>query len=260
MLKNIKKHIRQFKAWMAYNPPGALSTTGWRLFNEEFEKTAPVRFFIKKNFKKIFVWPIKHRYEKLSQWIRYRTSNKYHVVKTGLTPGYYSNDTIILHANFNILKTFVEVDLSAFSYWSNDSTTKPNWWKRYIPFYYSVFPVKYNIEYSIKHLEWAATLDNPVLPLYERSDEQAHAAREILALYNWWVNTRPARKEYEYVHYSDQGLGTLAMLDEDFNKEASDYKAHSITRDLSAQQEKDWEAEDDQMLNRLIKIRKHLWT
>lgn len=260
MLKTIKKYTRKFDSWMSYNPPGALSGTGWRLFNEEFSKKAPVRFYIKTHFKKQFVWPITRRYERISQWIRYRTSDKYHIVNTGLTPGYYSNDDIILHANFNILKTFVEVELSRFSCWSSKSNKKVSWWKKYIPFYYKFFPIKYNIEYSVKHLEWAATLDDPALSVYERSDEQAHAARETLELYNWWVNTRPARKEHEYVSYSDQGLGSLSVLDDEFDREAPDYKAHVAASNLSTKQEADWAAEDDQMLARLIKIRKHLWT
>lgn len=260
MLKNIKKHIRQFNSWMRYDPPGALSSTGWRLFNEEFEKAAPIRFYIQKTFKKTFVWPITRRYEKISQWVRYRTCDKYHIVNTGLTPGYYSNEVVILHANFNILKTFVEVDLASFSYWCDQSAKKENWWKRYIPFYYKFFPIKYDIKFGIKHLEWAATLDDPSLPVYERSDQQAHAAREILALYDWWVNIRPSRKEHEYVSYSDQGLGYLGVLDDDFDREAPDYKAHVEASNLSTKQEANWETEDDQMLSRLIKIRRHLWT
>ena len=259
MLKNIKKYIRHFKSWLAYNPPAALSGTGWRLFNEEFAKNAPVRFFISKNFKKTFIWPVKHKYENICNWIRYRTYNRYHIVKTGLSPGYHCNDTIILNANFSILKTFVERELASFSYWCSDDIRDKDQWKKYIPFYYNFFPVN-NIEFSIKHLEWAATLDDPTLPVQERCAEQAHSAREILALYNWWVNIRPVRKEYECGTYSDQGLGALSILDDDFDREAADYKQYKITRDQIVDQEAAWEDEDNKMLERLIKIRKHLWT
>lgn len=41
-------------------------------------------------------------------WLRYRTTNKNHVVKTDLTPGWWDADSRLVHASFAILERFVE--------------------------------------------------------------------------------------------------------------------------------------------------------
>ncbi|MEI7970635.1 MAG: hypothetical protein WCJ69_16760, partial [Betaproteobacteria bacterium] len=110
------------------------------------------------------------------------------------------------------------------------------------------------------HFEWAATLDDPALPPYERCESQAEAAREVLVLYKWWVIDRPARKEIEYLPYNKQGLGDLGSLDDDFDRTAPDYIAHRKSMEDANKQEEDWHAEDDSMLARLVKVRRSLWT
>ena len=81
------------------------------------------------------VWSIQDffypTYDNVKYWIKYRTTDKYHVVKTGLKPGYYECDTRILHVNFNMLKDFVEVE-SAWTYYiwnkNKDKLEHPNPW------------------------------------------------------------------------------------------------------------------------------------
>lgn len=41
-------------------------------------------------------------------WLRHRTTDRYHVVGTGLPPGYYDKDTQMLHACFWLLVRFVD--------------------------------------------------------------------------------------------------------------------------------------------------------
>lgn len=245
---------------MDYNPPGALSSKGWRLFDKEFKERAPIRHWIKKDFRKTFILPIKWKYESINHWIRYRTYDRYHIVDTGLKPGYHEIDTLMLHSNFNMLKDFIEVEQAKRSYyWSDEYEKDASWCEKHMPFYRRFYPFR-RPDLGIKHLEWASTLDDPALPLYEQSPTQARAARESLALYNWWVNDRPARKEIEYVEYNDQGLGYLASLDDDFDKEAPDFKAHCVSAKSQFEQADSWEEEDTEMLVRLMKIRKSLWT
>jgi len=260
MYKQTKNLVRRFRSWMSYNPPGALTSKGWRLFDQEFEKLAPIRYWSKNVFRLSVIEPIKWKYEKISDWIRYRTYDSYHVVDTGLEPQYYGLDTRILHVNFNMLKDFVEVDQALHTYWwSAEFTEQATWCEKHMPFYRNFFPFR-RPDLGIKHLDWAITLDDPTLPLHEQCPSQAESARETKLLYKWWTEDRPARKEIDHVPYDDQGLGILSALDEDFDHDAEDYKQHVESMDARSKQEADWHEEDDQMLIRLIKLRRSLWT
>jgi len=204
--------------------------------------------------------PVKWKYDKIHDWVRYRTYDKYHIIDTGLTPSYYDATTQMLHVNFNILKEFVEVEQAWSKYhWSGEYRETASWWEKHVPFYRRIYTFR-RPDLGIEHFEWAATLDDPSLPPHERSDQQASDAREVLALYKWWTETRPARKEFEHPEFDHQGMGVLGSLDEDFNRNAEDYKRYLESIDRSSTLEEDWNKEDEEMLIRLIKIRRSLWT
>jgi hypothetical protein len=165
----------------------------------------------------------------------------------------------MLHANFNILKEFVEVEQAWSKYcWSGEHKSAP-WFERHLPLYWD-FKEFRRPDLGLEYLEWASTLDNPALPPHERAEGQAKAARETLALYIWWTKTRPARKLLDTAEYNDQGLGILGCLDEEFDRDAEDYKAHSEIMAKNSTLEEEWSNEDEEMLIRLIKVRGHLWT
>jgi hypothetical protein len=253
----IKKLYRQFDAWMDYNPPGALSSKGWRLFNKEFREKAPIRFWVRKSFRHFLLYPISRTNSRIYSWFSYRLFNRYHKVDTGLKPGYYEIDTRILNVNFNLLKDFVECELA----WSKiiHEDDRP-WYERFRivrMFKRSRFR---RPDLGLEYLEWASKLDDPSLPPFERSDRQAIAARETRELYDWWVNKRPNRKKIEVPHYTDQGLGDLSVLDEEFDHSAEDYKKTKEAMDAQSELDEQWKNEDDEMLIRLIKIRHDLWT
>ena len=75
-MQKLKRIVRKFRHWMAYEPPGSLSAKGWRLFNKEFEEQAPIRWYIHRQLRRNYIWPIKHKIEKIMQWIRYRMDLK----------------------------------------------------------------------------------------------------------------------------------------------------------------------------------------
>jgi hypothetical protein len=256
----LKKIVNKFKYWMDYNPPASMSSKGWRLFKKEFKEVAPVRYWFKHEFR-YFILPIKWKCETIRNWIRYRTYDRYHIVDTGLTPGYYDPLTTMLHVNFNIMKDFVEVEQAWHSYmWSDDWKTQASWYEKHMPFYRFFYPFR-RPDLGIKHLEWASTLDDPSLPPHERCDSQAQHARELLIIYKWWVHDRPARKKIDYPEYSDQGLdGLLACFDADFDQTAPDFVAHRAAMDKGIDQDELWEKEDEEFLIRLMKIRRGLWT
>jgi len=254
MLKKIKKSYRKIKAWASYNPPWALSGPAWDSFYREFKREAPIRYWFKHNFRKKYIMPITHRYTRISDWIRYRTYDRYHVVKTGLEPGYYDVQNTVLHVNFNILKEFVEVEQA----WQSRcwSDAPQSWYELHIPFYHVLFPFR-DSELGVAHFKWAATLDDPALPVHERSEAQARAAREVLELYNWWVNVRPAR-----VAIIPRRTNSVLNDDDIFGSAATDEENDQYYKDLDAMNAQDieWDDEDEMMLIRFIKIRKSLWT
>jgi hypothetical protein len=259
MYKQFKKSVRKFKAWMNYNPPGAMSSKGWRLFDKEFKERAPIRHWIDNDFKKICVYPIQWKYEAVSNWIRYRTYDRYHIVSTGLEPNYHSIDKLMLHVNFNMLKDFIEVEQAWRTYSWSDEYKSASWFEKHMPFYRTFYKFR-RPDLGIQHLDWAATLDDPALPPNERSDHQAITAREIKLLYIWWTQIRPARVEHTHPDYEQQGLGFLGFFDIDFDKDAEDYKKYIASMDAINEQAEDWEKEDEEMLIRLIRVRRSLWT
>lgn len=254
----MKKLFKKVKLWMDYNPPGALTTTGWRLFKEEFKQKAPIRYWITHNFRYKITLPIIWKYKDISYWIKYRTYDKYHVLETGLKPDYYSVEMQMLHVNFNLLKDFVEIEQGWNTYcWSDEY--KAVWYRKFIP--YALLKKSRKAKYGVRHFEWASTLDDPTLPIHEQSPQQAADAREILSLYKWWVEDRPNRKEVEVRSYGNQGIDDLlACFDDDFDRESEDYKNHIEDMEKRSVQSTEWNKEDTDMLIRLIKVRNALWT
>ena len=255
MLKYIKKLPRRYKRWLGYNPPGALTSEGWYSFNKEFKKVAPIRFWIHRNFKRKFIYPFKWKYEAITYWIRYRTFDKYHIVKTGLKPGYNEVDNIMLHVNFNLLKDFVEVSQAYRTYWQDD--VPKTWCEQHMPFYTVFFPFR-RPDLGVKHLEWASTLDDPALPPHEQSVEQAQTAREILVLYKWWTDGRPNRKKVEVRRPPTDGDDDFRFMSNPKIRQTPEYKLYKADLEKLFKQEDKWEKEDDKMLVRLVKIRKGL--
>jgi hypothetical protein len=253
----IKKIYQKFDSWMDYNPPGALSAKGWRLFDKEFRENAPIRYWLRNNFRDSVIYPIKRTTGRIQDFFSYNIFNRYHVVNTGLKPGYYGVDIRILNVNFNILKDFVECELG----WSRHFyDEKDPWYTKLLivrMYHRSTFR---SPKHGLEYLDWASTLDDPNLPPYERCDHQAVAARETRELYDWWVNKRPARKTAKIPEYSDQGLDMWGCIDEDFDNNAPDYVQAKVVMAEQTNQESKWVEEDDEMLIRLIKIRQSLWT
>lgn len=74
-------------------------------------------------------------------WVRHRTIEKYHIIDTGLPPGYNDKPEIMLSVNFNLLVDYVEKELVAVEIdWShspeyikveNEIIYLYNWWKNY---------------------------------------------------------------------------------------------------------------------------------
>lgn len=259
-IKNLKERVDK---WWSFNSPPAATWDGWDDFKGEFKAKAPVRYFFSKVFPKYFNRP-RWAWERVLDWFRYRIV-RYHIVDSGLEPGYYDSDHLMLHVNFNILKEFVEVEKA----WMQACTFSGGltWYMRWIP-YYSHFFFR-DREAGIKHLLWETDLDRET-PERDKDEaslcvSQAAAAREVLSLYLWWVDDRPARKEPEYplelVEFDKTHGNALSWMSDRFTQahplEHALYKKHLKE---SFDCEEIWNEEDTVNLIRLVKIRDALWT
>ena len=171
---------------------------------------------------------------------------------------------------FNELVDFVEIEQAwHHCMWSDEARTEfevPWWRKGWLRWRTWRCP-----EAGMEYLRWAATLTNEefleegekhkAVPTY-----QAKSAKEIIELYTWWTVTYRNRPDpYEVsgwtayceamrVKYPGSFFSSLNSKDAE-DKKASD-KAHKLLTKI----EKAYEAEDEAMMIRLIKIRQSLWT
>lgn len=250
--------FKKIDRWLAYNPVGAMSSKGWRLFDKEFREKAPIRWYFHKKFKSDFVYPVTRKISSVYWWIKYRTTNRYHVICTGLPPGYNDIHNVMLHTNFHIFMNFIEIE-QAQSCYVFDFEKVQTFWEKYLPYYwkFNTFPAE---KYAMKHLNWAAGLDDANIQIHNQSILQAEVARESILLYKWWKYDRPARRTAHHVMVDNQGLGTMSMFDSDFDRTAPDYIQYQLELKVADLNDELWEQEDEAMLIRLIKIRKSLWT
>ena len=182
-----------------------------------------------------------------------------------IAPGtWYDVGDRFIFCLFNSLVDFVEIETAWMHVvWDEDARKKykTSWLRR------KGWRGWRSREAGIAHLDWAAALTNsewmdPSDPLYGQPTQQALQAKEIKELYLWWTDIRPTRPDIfdvsgwtDYCNNKrDRGIGLLET-DPEENKEDV-HKKLTLIHDLEALQE----AEDTEMLIRLIKVRNGLWT
>ena len=170
---------------------------------------------------------------------------------------------------FKELVDFVEIEQAwHHCMWSDEAKTKFD-----VPWYRSGW-LRWRTwrcpEAGLEYLRWAETLTNAEFLDDDKKHEavptyQANAAKEIIALYTWWTETYRNRPDpYEASGWTavceasraaNGGRLHFGTEKDPVLKKASD-KAHKLLQKI----EKAYEAEDEAMMIRLIKIRQSLWT
>lgn len=267
MIKSyIKTHVETVKIYFDLNQPDFLPWGEWDKWHAKTKNDRPFAYFIMKtvpdkfeDFVKFFTRPVND----LRYAIRMRIFDRYHVIKTGLGPGYCDCDTRMMHGMFNMLVDFVEIEKAWMHVlWDKDAQRKHKtpWWS----IGWTRFKAFRSPAAGIEHLKWEMTLDSPELAAQEQSPTQAHAARETWEIYHWWKFTRPARPDpHDASGWSDHCEQIRASGRElfDFDNETDDERQRSGERLNRLQEiEAAYDAEDESYLIRLIKIRKSLWT
>lgn len=263
-MKVWKKYKDYIRKKFNIEKPKAATWDGWNEWHDKTKNKNPRGYFWLETFPNFFEdnWTyVIRQFGDMKRWVRYRTFDRYHIIDTGLEPGFREFDERCLHGCFSMLVDYVEKDLAWRSaLFSEEDYSKYPWWGR------GLFRVKVSRqpEIGVKHLRWESGLDNPNLSPTSRSDYQAERAREILDLYHWWKFVRPLRKdpmdlggwsaicsEHKQNDKSILSNKNKSNTDRQREREALD-KTHAI--------EQAFEDEDTDQLIRLIKIRQGLWT
>lgn len=172
---------------------------------------------------------------------------------------------------FDELVDFVEIE-SAWHHivWSSEARAKFG-----EPSRFKFYSGKWRCpEAGLDYFRWAAELTNSDYvdendPEYGNPTQQALSAREILKLYDWWVNVYPMRVDpYDasgWSEYCDRMRKEKGEDEEDWTflpNEKSEEEREESRRilDLLRDIEKKYHEEDTEMLIRLIKVRESLWT
>jgi len=237
---------KKFKDWFEMFPPECADSNGWKDFDTECKENYPNRYWLNETLIPNVWWPVTRVYKSIVSYIRFGYFEKMHLIDTGLKPDYYDKDTLLLHGMFSLLKDFVEIEKGWMELICNNDYKRP-WWKLNSRFR--------NREYGIKYLDWEITLDNDT---DEGNKRQADAARDVKELYLWWVDIRPARMDpYDLMPDPDDDTNFKEWF-YDLNKPMSDEKK-KVYKEIDIL-EKKYDDEDTEMMKKLIKIRRSLWT
>ncbi len=187
-------------------------------------------------------------------YIDNRWVTKTHALTSNLKRGnWYDFDTRLLHALFDELVNFVEIELA----WKLIICSEEDRKKYKTPWYH--LSRWRNPEAGIAHLKWAADLKNDNDwadkndPSYGQPTRQALAAQEMLQLYRWWKEERPKRPD------PSDASGWRKYCEEKSNETKISDQGSKILN-IYHKMEKEQEEEDTEMLVRLIKCRQGMWT
>jgi hypothetical protein len=260
----------KFADWLRCTAkPYALDSKEWKEWEASAKANHPIRYWIVEkafdSIQKVIYWPVDKLYNAkyyiVNRWIDQSHALVAH--PKHIKPGQYRDfDYRILICLFDELVDFVEIEKAYSNYrWSEEKQKGMKWWQvgRWRTRTWR------SAEAGLAHLEWESTLTDEEW-IEDKSQAkltlQAETAKEIIALYKWWTEVYPNRPEpmdaSGWSAYCDnQRERGIDFFDED--PEADKWDTRSM-HDKMREMEKSYEAEDTEMLIRLIKIRGSLWT
>lgn len=225
--------------------PTATTMEGWDQWHKDSSAASPFLYWLLDNgyhsFRRTILYPFT-LFINVVHHIRNRFITKSHLMKTGLKPGqWHEFETRLIHGMFNELVEFVEVELANMQRICGEYQYIPKY-QRYFPWIITTFMLNRSAEAGMAYLDWEASLVHDESycsadsPNFGKPTSQAIAAIEIKDLYYWWTAIRPNRKDL----YMD---------------DASKLDFHTINAEEEFREEK-----DEEMMNRLIKVRRAMWT
>lgn len=243
--------FRYIRRKFGIKKPYALELGRWEKWKEKTQRDHPLGYFLTETLPDLLdaIWKaITDPYYNTRYYIRNRFIRKTHVLRTDCKPGeYMDTDEKIVTALANAVIDFVEIELAYKSLWCGTEESKAAVWKN------GRCP-----ELGLAHLAWEMTLDDPNLDVTDRCDSQAAHAREVHAIYAW-AKTRNDRIDPHtaggWMAYCDKYPDTLWEEKTAEQEEEADAALKKV-REIEEQ----YDQEDRDMMIRLIKVRKSMWT
>ena len=269
--------IGKFADWLRGTPKLKCGTSEeWDAWYAQAAKAHPIRYWIAEeglDHLQKFVYYIPDRLNDIRYYINNRWVSHSHALTAhprDIQPGNWSDvGNRFLPCMFNELVDFVEIEQAwHHCMWSDEAKTEfeAPWWRKG----WLRWRTWRSAEAGLEYLRWAETLTNEEFldddkkhlaePTY-----QANSAKEISELYTWWTETYRNRPDpydasgwTEYCEISRAANGGKLSWSGDKSPElkAMSDAAHEKLREIEAA----YEAEDEAMMIRLIKIRGSLWT
>ena len=255
---------------------GAKTGRGWREWEAEAKTKYPIRYWIAEEaldaVQNFLWWPIDKIYD-----VKYYINNRWVTRTHSLTahprdikPGQWCDvGNRFLPCLFNELVEFVEIELAWWHIaWDQEAREKykaPSWawgWFRWRTWRCPQAGLD-NLDWQSK-LVWSEDEVGDDKEKIGKPTYQAEKALEILALYKWWKEVYPNRPDVHdasgWTAYCDmrreRGDHMLDMED----RSPEEAEMARVALDKSHEIEQAYEAEDEAMMIRLIKIRQSLWT
>jgi hypothetical protein len=256
--------------------PSAETGDGWRDWRRLAKSTYPVRYWLAEeglDHVQTFVYWIPDQLYAIKYYVNNRWISRTHSLTAhprDIRPGQWQDvGNRFLPCLFNELVDFVELELA---WWhlvweGKEKRARYNapWWR----FGWWNIRIWRCAQAGIDNLEWQASLVQDkdwgleeTDPKFGKPTPQAQNALEILELYRWWTVTRLARPEPMKVSgwsdYCDRQR--VANLDDWIFSDREDKEDTSAMLDEMHRLEAEYEAEDEAMMIRLIRVRNALWT
>jgi hypothetical protein len=251
-----------FKKWLFPTMPDVASMEEWDEWNSTAEQSK-FKWFIADTVPTWFAVTFQYRYENAISKLKSKYIRKHNLIKVNTLKDdeWYDTDTRMMHGMFQLLIDFVELEKAHMEIAFN-ITDAPRYMRK----------VNYrSAEMGLKYLDWEISLSKE-----EGGLNQSKNAKIIKELFVWWKYGRPSRIEPMDARgsmgmstnefYSDMDddknendriSSMFAQIDRRKDKEPELYE--SVNKACEAAEEK-YEKEDEQMLIKLVKIRKSLWT
>jgi hypothetical protein len=261
------------RSYLKLDKPAALPWGEWEVWESQVRQSRPVAFWLTETLpdwlEKPAEWVV-DPVDRVRCYIRNRWVTRTHCLVSNLKPGqWHELDTRILHSLFNELVNFVEIEKAHMQViFYNDPESR----KKYqMPWWNQMRWLRMRqwrcAQAGLDHLKWESQLVydadcgvDPTYPKFGKPTPQAVAAQQTLDLYNWWTVRRPARPD------PFDASGWTAFREEQNIDAKTIFSGGKITnreRRLlrrATQIENKYDREDQQMLVKLVKISKSLWT
>lgn len=232
----------------------------WNKWENDSKKANPYRYWLAEdvlNSCQDVVYWVPNKVKNVRRYFLNRFLDKTHTLTSNLKKGeFYEFETRVIHCLFDELVNYVEIELANHNMVC-DSKAKAKYGRL---FSFS----RRNADAGLDYLDWemTVTIDDNSANKEPKLSSQAIAAKEIKALYDWWKVTRPNRSDpYKLSGYDDLLPAGEAFLDLSADKERKKvWSKKKKALEAAAKLENNYEKEDEEMLIRLIKLRRSMWT